>query len=63
MIKNIAIGKENNRYYIQTCCNEEHYGQRCDCETIRDNILTEKEAIKIARKIQKIRKVPIVKWY
>lgn len=62
MIENIGIGLENGKYYVQTCCGEEHLGHKCDCNILIENV-SEHEAIKIANKKCEDLNVPIQKWY
>lgn len=62
MIKNIGIGFEKGKYYVQTCCGEEHIGQKCDCKTLIEDV-PEKMALKISKKNSKKLNVPIDKWY
>ena len=35
MIKSILCGKdEDNKFYVQQCCGEEHLGQQCECKSL-----------------------------
>ena len=61
MVKNIAYGSENGKYYVQSCCNEEHKGQECDCRTYGEN-LTKEEAISLANKKGEELNVSVVCW-
>lgn len=62
MIKNIGIGIEKGKYYVQTCCDEEHIGQDCGCKTLIENV-SEEVALEIAERKSKELNVPIDKWY
>lgn len=64
MIENVAYGDndEDEEYFVQTVCGEEHLGQHCDCNVISThNTLTEaKERAHVASKILR---VPVKCWY
>lgn len=63
MIKKIAIGaNEKGKFYVQTCCEENHTGQCCDCRSLGDN-LSFNEVIEIADKNSKELNVEVDIWY
>lgn len=60
MIRNILIGlEEGNKYYVQSCCGEEHIGQSCDCKSYAEG-LSKKEAISLANKKSKELNIPVI---
>lgn len=60
MIKHVLIGLENGeRYYIQSCCGEEHLGQSCDCKSYGEDLSKEK-AVSLAKEKSKELNVPVI---
>lgn len=58
-ISSILYGTEEGiNYFVQTCCNTEHSGEKCNCKGYGEN-LTKKKALKIANKLSRKFKVPI----
>lgn len=61
-IANIAYGvNDKGKYYVQTCCNEEHLGQKCDCKSFGEEFSRE-EAIALAQRKAKELNVPVYEW-
>jgi len=61
-IVKVAYGTENgNDWFVQTCCNEEHYGNDCNCKSYGEKF-TEIEAEKIANDLAEIHHVSVEKW-
>lgn len=53
MVKDVIYGiNENEKYFVQTCCDTEHYGNLCDCVSYGEN-LSERKAKRIAMKLSK----------
>ena len=51
MIKCIVYGSEQkDKFYVQSCCGEEHVGQSCDCKSHGEN-LNESDAQELANKM------------
>lgn len=44
MVKCVIYGLEEGKYYVQTCCDEEHHGQECGCKSYAENIEHEEDA-------------------
>lgn len=62
MVRCVAYGSEkDSKFYVQTCCGEEHYGEECDCKSLGDN-LTEEDAKRIAEEKSKELNVPLEFW-
>lgn len=62
MVKCIAVGSDSNgKFYVQSCCTEEHLGQKCDCRSFGEN-LSKRKADKIAEEKARGFQVPIEYW-
>lgn len=61
MIKNIACGVEDGKYYVQLCCGEEHIGKDCDCQSIGEDLSCD-EAKVLAYQKSKELNVPVEYW-
>lgn len=59
MVKTVIYGsEEDGSFFVQTSCDEEHFGQTCDCANFGEN-LTLSEAKRIANQKSKELNVPI----
>ena len=62
MVKNIIYGNDGNGFYVQTCCDKEHYAESCECKSYGEGI-SERKAKRIATKLSNKMKVDIKKVY
>lgn len=62
MVKCVAYGSEKEgKFYVQTCCGEEHNGRECDCKSLGEDF-TEGEAKELAEHKAKELNVPLEVW-
>lgn len=62
MVRCVAYGSENDgKFYVQTCCGEEHIGNDCDCNILGED-LSEVEAKELARQRAEQLNVPLEVW-
>lgn len=62
MVVSIAYGTENGKdYYVQTCCNFDHLGGECACDSYSE-VMTRKQARQVAKKLSRMFRVPIERW-
>lgn len=60
MIKHVLIGLEDgSRYYVQSCCGEEHLGESCDCKSYGEE-LSKNDAVSLAEEKSKELGVPVI---
>lgn len=61
MVRCVSYGKNEQAWFVQTCCGEEHTGKDCDCVGLGENF-TECEAMKLAYRKAEELSVPVEKW-
>lgn len=62
MIINTAYGpKANGKYYAQTCCDQDHLGGPCDCQTLGEDLSREKAKALAQHKAGEL-DVPCHRW-
>ena len=62
MVSCVAFGSEKEgKFYVQTCCSEEHNGGKCDCKSFGENF-SKGEAKKLAEQKAKELNVPLKEW-
>jgi len=63
MIKCVAYGSsEKDRFFVQTCCDEEHLGQDCDCKSLGEEFTID-EAVSLAHQTATKLNVPVENWF
>lgn len=62
MVRSIAYGSEKEgKFYVQTCCGEEHNREECDCKSLGENF-SESEAKELAEQKAKELNIPLEVW-